>query len=91
LLHNALLKRQGESGLRVRVAISADASVFQVCDTGSAVREDSVNELFRAPVPSENGLGIGLYHAARQAEGFGYTLRLASNVAGNVCFELTRN
>lgn len=91
LLHNALLKRQGESGLRVRVTISADASMFQVCDSGSAVREDSVNELFRAPVPSENGLGIGLYHAARQAEGFGYTLRLASNVAGNVCFELTRD
>ena len=90
LLHNALLKRQGESGLRVRVAISPDALSFQVCDSGSAVREEPVNELFRAPVASETGLGIGLYYAARQAEGFGYTLRLASNVAGDVCFELTK-
>ncbi len=90
LLQNALLKRQGENQLAVRVTISADASRLSVCDSGSAVREDAVGDLLRVPVPSENGLGIGLYHAARQAEGFGYELRLVSNVAGQVCFELMK-
>lgn len=88
LLHNALLKRQGESNLEVRFTIAADAASFTVCDSGSVVREEIINDLLRAPVRSENGLGIGLYHAARQAEGYGYELRLAGNVAGQVCFEL---
>ena len=88
LLHNALLKRQGESGLAIRFTLAADAAYFTVCDSGSVVRKEITNDLLRAPVPSENGLGIGLYHAARQAEAYGYELRLASNAAGQVCFEL---
>lgn len=88
LLHNALLKRQGESSLEVRCTLAADATSFTVCDSGSVVRKEITNDLLRAPVTSENGLGIGLYHAARQAEGYGYALRLAGNVAGQVCFEL---
>jgi hypothetical protein len=90
LLHNALLKRQGETGLALRVALAADAARFSVCDDGSALSGDLVAILLRAPVPSENGLGIGLYHAARQSEGYGYELRLANNVTGQVCFELLR-
>jgi sensor histidine kinase regulating citrate/malate metabolism len=90
LLRNALTKRQSESGLVVHVKLSADAAWLSVCDNGSAVREDVSDVLLNAPVPSENGLGIGLYHAARQAEGYGYELRLASNVAGQVCFELVK-
>jgi phosphoglycerate-specific signal transduction histidine kinase len=88
LLHNALQKRQGESGLIVRVALAADARRLSVCDGGSALRADIVDVLLRAPVPSDTGFGIGLYHAASQAEAYGYELRLASNVAGEVCFEL---
>jgi signal transduction histidine kinase len=88
LLRNALLKRQNESGLVVRVTLAADATRLSVCDSGSAVGDDVLADLLRAPVTSENGLGIGLYHAARQAERYGYELRLASNVAGQVCFEL---
>jgi len=90
LLHNALQKRQGEAGLALRVALAADASWLTVCDDGSALRDAVVDLLLRAPVPSENGLGIGLYHAARQAEACGYELRLASNRVGEVCFELRR-
>ena len=90
LLHNALIKRQGESGLVVRATLSADAACFSVCDDGSAVRAAVVDRLLHSPVASENGLGIGLFHAARQAEGYGYELRLANNVAGQVCFELRR-
>ena len=90
LLQNCLLKKQSENGLRIRVSLSADARVLCVCDDGSAVRERVAENLFDAPVPSENGLGIGLFYAARHAGGFGHELRLASNEDGKVCFELRR-
>lgn len=90
LIQNALLKRRETAGLTVRVALSADASQLCVCDDGCPVSEDIVGQLLRAPVRSENGLGIGLYQAARQAEGGGYELRLARNLPGEVCFELRR-
>jgi len=90
LLHNVLLKRQTEAGLQVRVTLATDASTLRVCDSGDAVSTSLAQTLMRAPVPSESGLGIGLYHAARQAESVGYTLVLASNEPGQVCFELKR-
>jgi hypothetical protein len=43
------------------------------------IGEEVLGDLLHAPVASESGLGIGLYHAARQAESCGYELRLASN------------
>ena len=46
--------------------------------------------LFAAPVPSQSGLGIGLYQAAKLAEQIGYKLALVSNIDGKVCFELAR-
>lgn len=90
LLQNALLKRQTDSALVIRVTLSPDASRLSVCDTGKAIPNPIVGELFQAPVPSENGLGIGLYHAARQAESYGFALILAGNERGKVCFALTR-
>jgi hypothetical protein len=39
---------------------------------------------------SHTGLGVGLYHAAKQAAQFGYRLTLAANEPGRVCFVLTR-
>ncbi|WP_291992441.1 sensor histidine kinase [Candidatus Accumulibacter sp. ACC003] len=90
LLQNALLKRQTESALQVSVTLATDASALRVCDSGSAVRAEVIADLLRAPVASENGLGIGLYHAARQAESAGYELHLAANQPGQVCFELRR-
>ncbi|MBK8743272.1 hypothetical protein [Propionivibrio sp.] len=90
LLQNALFKQQHEGDLGVRVTIASDAAMLSVSDSGSAVREDVAGDLLRSPVTSEHGLGIGLFHAARQAEGYGYTLRLARNVVGQVCFELSR-
>lgn len=90
LLQNALAKRQNEDGLEIRVSLANDASSMRVCDKGAAVPESLSDDLMRAPVRSENGLGIGLYHAARQAERYGYELRLADNTDGQVCFELKR-
>ena len=90
LLQNALLKRQTDAALLIKVTLSPDASRLSVCDTGCPVSAEVVGELFEAPVPSENGLGIGLYHAARQAASYGFALILAGNERGRVCFALTR-
>ncbi len=91
LVRNALLKRQSESGLILHVSLAGNAELLSVCDSGSAVREDVLNDLLCAPVASDNGLGIGLYHAAKQAGNYGYELRLSSNMAGRVCFELSKS
>ncbi|MGA8006878.1 MAG: ATP-binding protein [Burkholderiales bacterium] len=90
LLHNALAKREAESGVRIRVTLTCgDRVVLSVCDTGQAVRPDLVPTLLRAPVVSGAGLGIGLYQAARQAEASGYLLELKENRDGEVCFALS--
>ncbi|MBP9804335.1 MAG: hypothetical protein KBE22_05450 [Candidatus Accumulibacter sp.] len=43
----------------------------------------------RGPVPSDSGLGIGLYQVARHAEACGYSLVLAHNTDGKVSFVLS--
>ena len=90
LLHNALIKRLNEGDLRIVASISRDANSLRVRDTGSALDESLAARLFQAPVASESGFGIGLFNAASQAESLGYSLRLESNVPGNVCFELSK-
>jgi signal transduction histidine kinase len=91
LLQNALAKRAAQPGLRVRVdLLDGAAAGLRVCDNGRAVADELVKSLFRAPVRSDAGLGIGLFQAARQAEAAGYGLRLESNRDGDVCFELRR-
>jgi hypothetical protein len=86
LLQNALAKRAAQPGVQVRATLAG--SEFSVCDSGRAVPDAIAASLLRAPVQSENGLGIGLYQAARQAAAAGYALRLESNRDGEVCFAL---
>jgi K+-sensing histidine kinase KdpD len=89
LIQNALTKRLMNSELNIRVSIECAETVeFRVCDSGHAVPAELQKLLFCAPVPSDSGLGIGLYQAARHAEANGYILRLVSNRDGNVCFLL---
>jgi signal transduction histidine kinase len=91
LLQNAIAKRAGGAAIRIQVAISGGASPeLRVCDSGAAMAPEVVGDLFRAPVRSSAGLGIGLYQAARHAETSGYALTLAENRDGAVCFALTR-
>jgi signal transduction histidine kinase len=92
LLQNALAKRAAEPGVRVSAALSAPggAAELRVCDTGRAVPAEVAGALLRAPVRSDNGLGIGLYQAARQARAGGFELSLAANRDGEVCFALRR-
>ncbi|MBS3916404.1 MAG: HAMP domain-containing histidine kinase [Sulfuritalea sp.] len=91
LLENALAKRQEAPTLQIRVEFKLRPHPgMSVCDDGPAIPETVAEALFRAPIASRAGLGIGLYQAARHAEFYGYELKVASNEAGRVCFELSQ-
>ena len=87
LIQNALAKRQRQPGLAISVSYSAGG--LTVADDGSPVAPEIVASVLREPVSSEDGLGIGLYHAARQAEASGYRLELSANLPGQVAFSLS--
>ena len=84
LLQNALAKRQREPGLTLLVAFAN--GTLTVVDDGTPVEPRIIDAILREPVGSEDGLGIGLYHAARQAEAAGYRLELLENRLGQVVF-----
>jgi len=89
LLQNALEKAKAERSLEVRVDLNfKDGLILNISDNGSAIPEHIAVQMFRAHVISENGLGIGLYFAARQARQAGYELKLSENRDGRVCFTL---
>ena len=56
----------------------------------AAIAFGTAAQLFETPVSSRTGLGVGLYHAAKQAMDAGYRLTLVANEPGIVCFALTR-
>lgn len=87
LLQNALAKRQREPGLAVVVIF--DGASLAVSDNGSALSPALTKAVLNEPVSSNDGLGIGLYHAARQADSLGYRLTLAANRTGEVRFVLS--
>lgn len=90
LLQNAIAKRATGGEVRIRVALDCRGRLaLRVEDSGRAVPADIARSLLRAPVRSSTGLGIGLYQAARHAEQTGYTLTLAENRDGSVCFALS--
>ncbi len=91
-IDNARAKRAREPGLAItlRLVIDARRIELSLADTGSAVPADTAAELFRAPVDRGEGLGIGLFNVARQAQQAGYELILAANTAGDVRFALSR-
>ena len=88
LLENASNKRLREPGIRIEVSLTATPFNLQVQDTGSAVPEGVARSLLRTVVPSEDGLGVGMYQAARWAQQMGYRLSLKENSDGKVLFEM---
>jgi signal transduction histidine kinase len=91
LLENALAKQLEMPSLKISVVFSLqDNPTLRVCDDGQAIPTEVAENLFRAPIVSKVGLGIGLYQAARHAEFYGYELQIACNEAGRVCFVLER-
>lgn len=90
LIDNALAKRQQQPGIAIHVTLCAEPPRLAVCDEGSAISAPLAEQLLHTVVPSETGLGIGLYQAARWAGQLGYQISLRENQAGQVCFELAR-
>jgi signal transduction histidine kinase len=92
LLENAIHKRQVDSDITIIVSLNIEPTsiALTVTDTGHAVARGIRKLILKEHVASDNGHGIGLYQAARQAESLGYTLRLIDNRDGNVCFQLSK-
>ena len=91
LLQNAIEKRKMQREISIEVTIgNGEDYLIEVRDTGEAIPTETAKQLFKKQINSQNGLGIGLYHAGKQAKKSGYTLRLVENKQGNVCFRLIR-
>lgn len=90
LLQNIAAKRRGCPGLKaeVRLLCGPGEACLEVTDEGDAIPAALAARLLSERVASEEGLGIGLYQCARQAEQAGYRLELAKNVEGCVRFRL---
>lgn len=90
LVQNALDKRAHNPKVAVQVASGlTDGHLWlEVTDSGHALDPRLRSRLFLQRVPSDNGLGMGLYQLARQAEALGYRVELVNAEAGSVCFRL---
>jgi len=88
LLDNVLKKRQTDPDMDISVEIQPEPLRLVICDSGAPIPEAITAKLLHSVVVSETGLGIGLYQASRWAEQLGYRMKLTSNEAGKVCFEL---
>ena len=87
LIENALYKTTSEAAVTVTVVLS-DGPRLTVCDDGYPIDPGIAQDILQMPVPSESGLGVGLYQAAQYAAQSGYQLSLVVNRQGRVCFEL---
>ncbi len=89
LLQNALEKAKMEENINIKVTLMpSNHFCLEVTDTGSAIPLTIADRLFKSHVTSKNGLGVGLYHAAQQAQHAGYSLSLTDNHNGEVRFRL---
>ncbi len=90
IIQNAEDKYQREPGLLVNIRISKSnhGTTLELTDNGSKIEEKILKDLFSRPIPSGNGMGIGLMQAAEYAERVGYRLTLAENREGCVSFLL---
>ena len=90
LLENIRAKRQMEPEISATVTLfSAQSSIqLTVCDNGRQMPDELEQTIFKDPVKSDTGLGVGLFQIAKQASSNNYVLSLTSNQNGRVCFEL---
>ncbi|MEM7252978.1 MAG: hypothetical protein AAF493_16300 [Pseudomonadota bacterium] len=74
-IENARLKRQRHPSTSIHATASASPSgsvCVEVSDDGPPPPPGIVGDLFSAPVPSRDGLGVGLYQVANQARALGF-------------------
>jgi signal transduction histidine kinase len=90
LLSNAIEKSKHETQLLIQVSLKKqdEGYVLSVQDNGSSIPATISKKLFQQHISASNGLGVGLYHAAQDAEQAGYRLSLASNKKGQVRFDI---
>lgn len=91
LIDNACKKRQNELGIPIRVTLEREPFSLSISDGGSAIPGRIANQLLRTIVPSEDGMGVGLYQVARWATQSGYRLELSENRDGKVTFRLSKS
>ncbi len=90
LINNALQKRKRQGELKIEVALVIGPQMrLQVSDDGCSIEPNLVQDLFRGPVQSERGHGMGLFQLHRLAARDGFDLTLAVNQPGAVMFALT--
>lgn len=90
LIDNASKKRLNEPGIPITVSLELVPFSLGISDGGSAIPDGIANNLLRTIVPSESGMGIGLYQVARWATQTGYHLELNENKDGRVTFRLIK-
>lgn len=90
LLSNAIEKSKHERQLLIQVSLKkqAEGYVLSVLDNGTSIPATISKKLFQQHISASNGLGVGLYHAAQDAEQAGYRLSLGSNKKGQVRFDI---
>lgn len=88
LIDNASNKRLREPGIEIGVELVAVPLSISIRDNGSAIPKSIANLLLHTIVPSEDGLGVGLYQISRWAKQSGYLLELDDNRNGCVSFRL---
>lgn len=87
LINNAI-RKSSVKRVDIRLLSHANILLLSVCDDGSAVKESIEDNLFKQPVSSGEGMGIGLYQASIMAQVFNFELELNENEPGKVCFAL---
>lgn len=87
LLHNALRKQGKEGQLDIEVHFGPGAKLT-VTDNGDVIPAEIAERLFQAPLPSSEGMGIGLYQLALSAKRLGYELYVSANTKGDVAVTL---
>jgi signal transduction histidine kinase len=91
LLQNALEKAKNEPGIHIEAILADENGLYiEVVDSGRAMPQFVADQLFKKQITSENGLGIGLYHAGKQAQQGGYLLSLTENRDSAVRFRISR-
>ncbi len=92
LLENCHHKQQLDDSVSVQILLISNSNALEihVIDSGSSIPKDIEQKLFNEITPSQSGLGIGLYQAAKQAEINGYELKLLNNKDGCIEFVLSK-
>jgi signal transduction histidine kinase len=88
LIDNASNKRLREPSISISASLNSEPFSLSVSDNGSAIPSAVAQQLLNTIVPSEDGMGVGLYQVARWAAQSGYCLELSENREGKVTFRI---